>query len=131
MRSWKLGKSVEMAEAQEEILEMDELELGLQQIVPGTDNSLVRDFIAGNDAAFTLLVTKYKDALTNYRVRIEIGQHSGRRMRCLASRLTALHHQHLRSVLFQRIRQRHSDNPAADDDGIPSLHRDILLCRVE
>ncbi|MBZ5497590.1 MAG: sigma-70 family RNA polymerase sigma factor [Acidobacteriia bacterium] len=55
-----------MAEAQEEILEMDELELGLQQIVPGTDNSLVRDFIAGNDAAFTLLVTKYKDALTNY-----------------------------------------------------------------
>ena len=45
---------------------MDELELGLQQSIPGTDNNLVREFIAGNDAAFTQLVTKYKDSLTNY-----------------------------------------------------------------
>jgi len=55
-----------MAEAQGEMLPMNGLELGLQQSVPSTDNNLVRDFIAGNDAAFTLLVTKYKDALTNY-----------------------------------------------------------------
>jgi len=55
-----------MAEVQGEILPMEELELGLTQAVPGTDNSLVREFIAGNDAAFTVLVTKYKDALTNY-----------------------------------------------------------------
>ena len=48
------------------MLPMNGLELGLQQSVPSTDNNLVRDFIAGNDAAFTLLVTKYKDALTNY-----------------------------------------------------------------
>jgi RNA polymerase sigma-70 factor (ECF subfamily) len=45
---------------------MDELELGLQRAVPGTDNNLVSEFIAGNDAAFTQLVSKYKDALTNY-----------------------------------------------------------------
>ncbi len=32
----------------------------------GTDNQLVLDFIAGNDAAFTQLVSKYKDSLTNY-----------------------------------------------------------------
>ncbi len=31
-----------------------------------TDNSLVRDFISGNDAAFEQLVGKYKDAITNY-----------------------------------------------------------------
>jgi RNA polymerase sigma-70 factor (ECF subfamily) len=55
-----------MAEAQGEILPMEELGLGLQQAVPGTDNNLVREFIAGNDAAFTQLVSKYKDALTNY-----------------------------------------------------------------
>jgi hypothetical protein len=55
-----------MVEAQGEVLPMEELELGLQQSVPGTDNNLVREFIAGNDAAFTSLVTKYKDALTNY-----------------------------------------------------------------
>jgi RNA polymerase sigma-70 factor, ECF subfamily len=55
-----------MAQARGESLPMDELELGLQQPVPSTDNHLVREFIAGNDAAFTQLVTKYKDALTNY-----------------------------------------------------------------
>jgi RNA polymerase sigma-70 factor (ECF subfamily) len=34
--------------------------------VPTTDNSLVRDFIAGDDMAFTQLVTRYKDSLINY-----------------------------------------------------------------
>jgi RNA polymerase sigma-70 factor, ECF subfamily len=66
MASWKLGEREGMTEASGEILPMDEVGLGLQQAVPSTDNNLVRDFIAGNDAAFTLLVTKYKDALTNY-----------------------------------------------------------------
>ncbi len=55
-----------MAQAQGEVLPMDELELGLPHAVPSNDNNLVREFIAGNDAAFTQLVTKYKDALTNY-----------------------------------------------------------------
>jgi len=55
-----------MAGAQGESLPMDELGLGLQQAVPSTDNNLVREFIAGNDAAFTQLVTKYKDSLTNF-----------------------------------------------------------------
>jgi RNA polymerase sigma-70 factor (ECF subfamily) len=55
-----------MTEAQGDTLPMDGLDLSLQQPVTHTDNSLVREFIAGNDAAFTVLVTKYQDALTNY-----------------------------------------------------------------
>ena len=47
-------------------MEIDGFEIGLQQAVTGTDNDLVREFIAGNDSAFTLLVTKYKDTLTKY-----------------------------------------------------------------
>jgi RNA polymerase sigma-70 factor (ECF subfamily) len=66
MASWKLRKSQGMAEVRGGLLPMDGLEFGLRQSVPSTDNNLVREFIAGNDAAFTLLVTRYKDALTNY-----------------------------------------------------------------
>ncbi len=55
-----------MAGAQGDTLPMGELGLGLQQAVPSTDNHLVREFIAGNDAAFTVLVTKYKDSLINF-----------------------------------------------------------------
>ena len=33
---------------------------------PSSDNSLVREFISGNDAAFGQLVSRYKDAITNY-----------------------------------------------------------------
>lgn len=42
------------------------LGLGLSEAGANPDNELVREFIAGNDAAFTQLVTKYKDPLTNY-----------------------------------------------------------------
>ena len=45
---------------------IDNLELGLSEAGTNPDNELVREFIAGNDAAFTQLVTKYKDPLTNY-----------------------------------------------------------------
>jgi RNA polymerase sigma-70 factor (ECF subfamily) len=55
-----------MSEARGRALELDGFELGLQQAARGTDNDLVREFIAGNDAAFTQLVTKYKNGLTNY-----------------------------------------------------------------
>jgi RNA polymerase sigma-70 factor (ECF subfamily) len=74
MAPWKLGKREGMAQARGEVLPMDELELGLQQAVPSNDNNLVREFIAGNDAAFTQLVTKYKDALTNY-LNITVGNY--------------------------------------------------------
>ena len=33
---------------------------------PATDNVLVKEFIAGSDAAFTQLVTRYKDPIINY-----------------------------------------------------------------
>jgi len=45
---------------------IDNLGLGLSEAGANPDNELVREFIAGNDAAFTQLVTKYKDPLTNY-----------------------------------------------------------------
>jgi RNA polymerase sigma-70 factor (ECF subfamily) len=47
-------------------LELKELEIGAEQAPSGSDNDLVRDFIAGNDAAFTQLVSKYKNSITNY-----------------------------------------------------------------
>jgi RNA polymerase sigma-70 factor (ECF subfamily) len=62
-----------MSEANGQALELDGLGLGLQQ-ESSTDNELVRDFIAGNDAAFTQLVTKYKDSLTNY-LNVMVGDH--------------------------------------------------------
>ena len=41
------------------------LDVGLAE-APTTDNSLVTEFISGNDAAFTQLVSRYKDSITNY-----------------------------------------------------------------
>ena len=41
------------------------LDVGLAD-APTTDNSLVAEFISGNDAAFTQLVSRYKDSITNY-----------------------------------------------------------------
>jgi len=55
-----------MSEVTERTLDAKGFELGLRQIQSSTDNELVREFIAGNDTAFTQLVTKYKDVITNY-----------------------------------------------------------------
>ena len=51
--------------SREEAIKIQDLELSGQD-GPITDNSLVKDFIDGNDAAFTQLVAKYKDSITNY-----------------------------------------------------------------
>jgi RNA polymerase sigma-70 factor (ECF subfamily) len=45
---------------------MRSLGIGLGQEAVTTDNSLVKEFISGNDEAFTQLVTRYKDSITNY-----------------------------------------------------------------
>lgn len=45
---------------------MRSLGLGLGQEATVTDNSLVSEFISGNDEAFTQLVARYKDSITNY-----------------------------------------------------------------
>jgi RNA polymerase sigma-70 factor, ECF subfamily len=52
-------------DCQEEVITIDNWELSSQR-GPTTDNVLVKEFIAGNDAAFTQLVTRYKDPITNY-----------------------------------------------------------------
>ncbi len=54
------------SEAQGEAIGIGGLGVELSKGIPSIDNDLVRAFISGNDAAFTQLVTKYKDALTNY-----------------------------------------------------------------
>ena len=40
--------------------------LGLTEASSTSDNSLVKEFISGNDAAFAQIVTRYKDSITNY-----------------------------------------------------------------
>jgi len=49
-----------------EAVEISSFKAELAQDAPASDNGLVKEFISGNDAAFTQLVGKYKDALTNY-----------------------------------------------------------------
>ena len=52
------------SECRELTAKMGSLELA--QDAPISDNSLVKDFISGDDTAFTQLVTRYKDSITNY-----------------------------------------------------------------
>jgi len=54
------------SDLRESAVEISSYELELDQEAPATDNSLVKEFISGNDTAFTQLVTRYKDSLTNY-----------------------------------------------------------------
>jgi len=51
------------SEFREETLQSIDLDVA---DAPTSDNSLVREFISGNDAAFGQLVSRYKDAITNY-----------------------------------------------------------------
>jgi RNA polymerase sigma-70 factor, ECF subfamily len=50
----------------EETVGMRSLDVDLGQSASVTDNSLVSEFISGNDEAFEQLVTRYKDSITNY-----------------------------------------------------------------
>jgi RNA polymerase sigma-70 factor (ECF subfamily) len=50
----------------DEAIGMRSLDAGLGQDASATDNSLVNEFISGNDEAFAQLVTRYKDSITNY-----------------------------------------------------------------
>ena len=54
------------AELGENAIKTPVLDVGLNEPEPASDNCLVKEFVSGNDAAFTELVTRYKDALTNY-----------------------------------------------------------------
>jgi RNA polymerase sigma-70 factor, ECF subfamily len=54
------------SEVRGEAAEISSYKAELIQDAPASDNGLVKEFISGNDAAFTQLVCKYKDALTNY-----------------------------------------------------------------
>jgi RNA polymerase sigma-70 factor, ECF subfamily len=62
----KKRKKALSSESAGEAVVISGIELELPENGSYSDNDLVREFIAGNDAAFTQLVTKYKDALTNY-----------------------------------------------------------------
>src|SRR6058998_2800251 len=66
MSVWKLRNRQAMNDTQEQTLELKDLGLGLDAPASHADNDLVREFIAGNELAFTELVTRYKDSLTNY-----------------------------------------------------------------
>ncbi len=59
-------KRILMTEVRGRALRLDGCELDTREAAINGDNLLVREFIDGNDAAFTQLVTKYKDSLTNY-----------------------------------------------------------------
>jgi RNA polymerase sigma-70 factor (ECF subfamily) len=54
------------SEAGEESIAMQGTGLGVSQDAVAADNILVKEFVAGNDEAFTQLVTRYKDRITNY-----------------------------------------------------------------
>lgn len=53
------------SESREEAIKISDCNL-VDQNALTTDNSLVREFISGNDTAFAQLVTRYKDSITNY-----------------------------------------------------------------
>jgi len=53
------------SELRDQAVAIRELDLEIVD-APMTDNSLVREFISGNDSAFAQLVSRYKDSITNY-----------------------------------------------------------------
>jgi RNA polymerase sigma-70 factor, ECF subfamily len=58
--------SSEEKELASEVIEIRNFDLEITPDAPASDNGLVQEFISGNDGAFTQLVTRYKDSLTNY-----------------------------------------------------------------
>jgi RNA polymerase sigma-70 factor, ECF subfamily len=87
------------SELREEAIELQNMELELADS-PTTDNSLVREFISGNDAAFAQLVTRYKDPLTNY-INMMIGDYDTAVDLCQETFLRVYRNIHRYSNLYQ------------------------------
>ena len=59
-----------------------------------------------------------------------IGQHASRSIGSFAPRFAPFQNQHFHSPFSQGNRQRKANNPATDDDDVPSLH-EIIINRAE
>jgi len=87
------------SELREEAVMLQSMELELAD-APSSDNSLVKEFISGNDAAFTQLVTRYKDSLTNY-LNMMVGDYDTAADLCQETFLRVYRNIHRYSNLYQ------------------------------
>src|SRR2546422_516688 len=55
-----------------------------------------------------------------------VGQHAGSGVRRFAARFSALYDQNFRAAFAQRNREREPNDPATDDDDVPSFHMAIV-----
>ena len=67
---------------------------------PTSDNSLVQDFISGNDAAFGQLLSRYKDSITNY-INMMVGDYETAVDLCQETFLRVYRNIHRYSNLYQ------------------------------
>jgi RNA polymerase sigma-70 factor (ECF subfamily) len=85
------------SELREEALQSIDLDVA---DAPTSDNSLVRDFIAGNDAAFGQLVSRYKDSITNY-INMMVGDYDNAVDLCQETFLRVYRNIHRYSNMYQ------------------------------
>jgi len=85
------------SELREEALQSIDLDVA---DAPTSDNSLVRDFIAGNDAAFGQLVSRYKDSITNY-INMMVGDYDNAVDLCQETFLRVYRNIHRYSNVYQ------------------------------
>ncbi|MGD0102217.1 MAG: sigma-70 family RNA polymerase sigma factor [Acidobacteriota bacterium] len=87
------------SELREEAIAPQNIELELAD-APTADNNLVREFISGNDAAFTQLVSRYKNSLTNY-LNMMLGDYDSAVDLCQETFLRVYRNIHRYSNLYQ------------------------------